>query len=286
MRSRVGLFFRSLVLTLLLILPMVAAVLFFSAQRARQNQLRQVNAARTGIAVEAGAQTTVRLLLAVQQEVPEFLLLRIDAPARAITLCALPSHTVVQAPGGTTTLADCYMAAGPARAATLLGDTLGIAPDAYFAATAQSYAALLNSEITARVDTTALLPAATRATLGYQDDPVAELTVEQAEAWLQSLQAAAQAEDTAAQIRAATWTAFLLQNPGALPNLTEAARTISSRTLTDLRAQDLAEIEQALQYLAGQPALVVDYQLPSGQTGDGGYTLDEAGTALVSELLS
>ena len=112
MHSRKGLFWRSLVFTLLALAPMCAAVLLFAGQRDRRAQLQLSEAAGRGtVGVEAGAQTTCRLLLAVQGDEPEFLLLRIDAPARTLTLCALPGQTLVDAPEGQTTLGDCYLAA-------------------------------------------------------------------------------------------------------------------------------------------------------------------------------
>ena len=136
MRSRKGLFWRSLGFTLLALVPMCAAVLFFAGQRDRQAQLELAAAAGRGqVGMDAGAQNTHRLLLAVQTEEPEFLLLRVDAPARTISFCAVPGQTLVDAPEGQTTLADCYLTAGPARAAQLLQDTLGAGPDAYLAAT-------------------------------------------------------------------------------------------------------------------------------------------------------
>lgn len=91
--------------------------LVFADQRQQQAELELAAAAGRGeVGIDAGAQNTHRLLLAVQTEEPEFLILRIDAPARTITLCAVPGQTLVDAPQGRTTLADCYLAAGlPAR---------------------------------------------------------------------------------------------------------------------------------------------------------------------------
>ena len=158
MRSRRGLFWRSLLLTCLALVPMCAAVLFFADQRQQQAELELAAAAGRGeVGIDAGAQNTHRLLLAVQTEEPEFLILRIDAPARTITLCAVPGQTLVDAPQGRTTLADCYLAAGPARAAQLLEGTLGVGPDAYFAATPDTYAQMIGADTTARFDTAAAL---------------------------------------------------------------------------------------------------------------------------------
>ena len=83
MRSRGTLFWGSLFLTLLLLLPIIGVVQFLSAQRARQERVRQANAAASSVTVEPGAQLTATVLVVVQQEDPGFVLVRLDAPAAA-----------------------------------------------------------------------------------------------------------------------------------------------------------------------------------------------------------
>ncbi len=284
MRSRPGLFFQSLALTLLLLLPMMGVVLFLVGQREEQNELRQAAARQGSVAVETGAQNTHRLLVAIQGDPPSFVLVRLDGPARTITFCGLPSRMLVKAPAGQTTLGDCYMTAGPARAAQLLEDTLGLAPDAYFAATADCYAGFLDETATARVDTASLLEKETRIALGYGTDTVAELTPETAEDFIGQLSEVLE-EPQASSVRAAVWAAFLRQEPTRLTQIPQVARDNSARTLTDLLAQDLYTIEETMTYLAGQSTLTVQYLVPTGQDGADGWVLDEDGTQLLQELL-
>ena len=132
---RIRLFFSSLALTLLLLLPMVGLVEYFAIQRQMQERVRRANAAGTAVQVDPASRYMGSRLLAVQKEEPEFILLRMDAPAATLTLRGLPGIMQLAAPRGTTTLAAAYLAAGPARAAQLLGDTLGTAPQHYLAAT-------------------------------------------------------------------------------------------------------------------------------------------------------
>ncbi len=120
---RVRLFFSALALTLLLLLPMVGLVEYFAMQRQMQERVRRANAAGTAVQVDPASRYMGSLLLAVQKEEPEFILLRMDAPAATLTLCGLPGNMQLAAPSGTTTLAAAYLAAGPARAAQLLGLT-------------------------------------------------------------------------------------------------------------------------------------------------------------------
>ena len=90
MHKRRGLFFQSLVLTLLLVIPMMGMVVFFASQRTEQQMLQQAAAGQTMVSEPAGARNTHRLLLAVQAESPAFLLLRLDGPQQAAIVCALP----------------------------------------------------------------------------------------------------------------------------------------------------------------------------------------------------
>ena len=107
MRSKRGIFWYSLGLTLLLLLPMILTVAFFTDQYQKQQLLRQASAADSTLRIEPGAQGILTLLLVIQQEEPAFLLVRADGPQQTLTLCALPGSLRVNAPAGTTTLADC-----------------------------------------------------------------------------------------------------------------------------------------------------------------------------------
>lgn len=153
---RIRLFFSALALTLLLLLPMVGLVEYFAMQRQMQERVRRANAAGTAVQVDPASRYMGSLLLAVQKEEPEFILLRMDAPAATLTLCGLPGNMQLAAPSGTTTLAAAYLAAGPARAAQLLGDTLGTAPQHYLAATPSCYASFWEQGTTVRLDMAAL----------------------------------------------------------------------------------------------------------------------------------
>lgn len=282
MRSRPGIFWKSLFLTLLLMLPLIGAVAFFASQRQQQESLRQVAAARGGISVEQGAQNTHRLLLVVQQETPAFVLLRIDAPTQHMEFCALPSELWVDAPAGQTTLADCAMAAGPGRAAQLLTATLTDGDAAlpeleYLAATPACWSECFGNAVTARLDPAALgLKAAGESTVELRADGV------------NAFLAAAQdglTGDAAAALRTAVWEAFARQNPDAVQAMPQALREQSARTLTSLMAQDLTALEQTMTYLQKQTALTVDYTVPETEAAEQGFHLTETGREQVLGLL-
>ena len=216
MHKRRGLFFQSLLLTLLLILPMAGAVVYLAGQRS-ERQAAQAEAGQSTLAEPAGARNTHRLLLAVQGEAPAFLLLRLDGPAQQIRFCALPGE---QAPAGTTTLAACYLSAGPARAAELLMNTVGIAPDAYLAATADGFADLWGGGSGVRFDTSSVLPEEARGPLGYGDDPVAQLEAGGVPDFLAGAAGQLGVDPPAlARVRGAVWAAFFRQGKEVLPGL-------------------------------------------------------------------
>ena len=115
MRSRAGFFWCSLWLTLLLLLPLILVVGFLARQRQTQQELRQAAANQSQLQIEPGAQSVWRMLLVVQKEEPAFVLVRADGPAHSVTFCALPGQLLVNAPAGTTTLAECTLSAGAGR---------------------------------------------------------------------------------------------------------------------------------------------------------------------------
>lgn len=286
MHKRRGLFFQSLVLTLLLVIPMMGMVVFFTSQRTEQQMLKQAAAGQTRISEPAGARNTHRILLAVQAEQPAFLLLRLDGPKQAVIFCALPEELVLQAPSGTTTLGDCYLTAGPARASELLGDTLGIAPDAYLAATAGTFSSIWGEDADVRFDTAAVLNAEERRALDCAEETVLELTPDQGAEFLK--QAAALPEQQpagTAKIRGALWAAFFRQNPQHLAGLVEGVRSASSQTLTDLRAQDLYDLEDTLNWLSTATGYHVDYQTLELGRAAGGWQFTADDLELVQTLL-
>lgn len=285
MHKRRGLFFQSLLLTLLIVLPMMGGVVYFAARRG-ERQAAEAAAAGTTLAEPAGARSTHRLLLAVQGEEPAFLLLRLDGPAQQALFCALPGEMQLQAPAGTTTLADCYLTAGPARAAKLLGDTLGIAPDAYLAATAAGFADLWGDGPAIRFDTAAVLEEAVRAELGYGQDSLAELDAAAAPEFLQAAARAGLPPPALAQARAAVWAAYFRQGQPNLAALPDAVRAASARLLTDLTAQDLARLEETLTWLSGAAGFTADYVAAGTEPAADGWQLTADGRDTLLELLA
>lgn len=289
MRSRAGVFWYSLGLTLLLLIPLMAVTLFLLYQRQQQQELRQAAAERGGVQVEQGSQDCWRMLLVVQQEQPAFVLVRADGPARTVTLCALPGALQVSAPAGTTTLADCTLSAGPGRAVQLLQQTLAtgetaLPPLYYLAATPAGWVDFVGSA-SVRFDTASLLGKEARTALGYGEEPVVEVAASGAGEFIERLQSGLDTPGEKAAARAAVWAAFARQDPELLAAMPEAWRGYSARTLTDLLAQDLAGVEDTLTWLTGQSALTVDYCVAATVRQGGEVALTEAGSQTLYALL-
>lgn len=289
MRSKRALFWYSLGLTLLLLLPMVLTIAFFADQYQKQQQLRHAAAAETALPMEPGAQNVFRLLLVVQREPPDFVLVRLDAPSQTVTLCGLPGNLLVNAPAGTTTLAECALTAGAGRAAQLLRGTVAtgenvLPPLFYLAATPTAWVDMAGSA-QCRFDTAALLDRESRASLGYGTEPVVPCTAPRAEELIAQLAAAMPRAGESCRARAAVWSAFARQDPALLAALPQGVRRQSARLLTDLLAGDLTALEQTLTYLSTRTALTVDYRTAAVTTARGGVALTDAGLAAVNDLL-
>ena len=291
MRSKRGIFWYSLGLTLLLLLPMILTVAFFADQYQKQQLLRRASAADSTLRIEPGAQGIFPLLLVIQQEEPAFLLVRADGPQQTLTFCALPGSLRVDAPSGTTTLADCTLAAGAGRAAQLLCGTVATGESAapalhYIAATPATWAACAGSDALVRFDTAALLTPAARQALGYGREPVAECTAAQAGALIEKIQGMLTGASAQADARAAVWAAFARQNPALPAAFPAGLRSQSARLLTDLLAADVSALEDTLTYLSTRPAPAVDYVTAETAKAKGGVCLTDAGMAAVRDLLS
>ena len=289
MRSRAGFFWHSLWLTLLLLLPLIAVVAFLTRQRQAQQELRQAAAAQNQVQIEPGARSVWRMLLVVQKEEPAFVLVRADGPQRSVTFCALPGKLLVNAPAGTTTLAECTLSAGAGRAAQLLTGTLATGETAqpplyYLAATPSCWVDCVGSGTAVRFDTSSLLPAGARLALGYSKDPVVAVSATDAVELIAELQSQMEGS-SAANARAAVWAAFVRQNPELLTAVPEAWRKYSARTLTNLSATDLLGAGETLTFLEEQPALTVDYVTAATRPAPGGVLLTEEGIQLVNRLL-
>lgn len=295
MRSRRELFLQSFFLTLLLMVPIILTTVFFVRQRSQQQLVQQTAGEQENIPVERGAKDSFRLLLMVQRETPAFVLVRLDAPARRVTLCALPPNLEVSAPAGHTTLAECANAAGPGRVCQLLLRTLEEGQDAeetatlgvldYLCATPDCWQSCLGATVSVRFDTAALLTADQWKAMGQQES-IAVVTAGETEEFLSAMEKQLPTEPARANLRAALWEAFLRQNPAEVAALPAQLRQRSARLLTSLLAQDFAAVETTLDYLTRQNGVELDYCLLPCEAGKRTTKLTEEGKTLLRQLMA
>ena len=259
-------FWLAFLLTAAVMLPMAAGTMLWV--QVRQQKADRVSQSQSGVRI---ATPTTRhqytVLLAVPGEAASALVLaRLDAPANQLRLAVIPAEGVVLLGQQTVTLAQAYAGAGPARAAQLLQQTLGIEIDAYLAITAEQLGKALGGADRLRAALSGALTEEELAAAGLTGD-AADYTAKTAHALLEELQAMVAAGRLSAsalgQARAAVWDAAVRQNLEKLPAALPAGlRQVSTNTLTNLTAQDYYTLAETLEFLANQKAAPTAELLP------------------------
>ena len=197
------------------------------------------------------------LLAAVAAQPPAFVLVRLDAPENALRLAVIPAQSLVKNGAETLTLAECYAAAGPARAAALLAETLDFSVDRYLAAAPDTWQSLVEDLGPVRVGLSGALTTGQLSATGMAGE-ARSWTAPAARGYLQQLDTADPAlipPGAAAAARAVLWQGWarqkLEQLPGTLP---AGLRRASGSLLTNLTATDLLALEQTLEFLANAGA--------------------------------
>lgn len=279
-------FWAALGAALLVLLPLVGGTILFTRHSLRQRM--QTAEPQSGIAVSLPrAEHQLSLLVCTPQAdvAPSFVLLYLNASQNCIRLLALPEETVVPFSNGEATLAECYSAAGPARCREALLSALSLPETTRYLALSSSVLNAISDRYgMLRVGFSGALTAEELTASGLSGG-VQGLSAREAQSVLSQLPTTVSPEHRAAA-RAAVWDAFFRQDLDLLPaTMPEALRAHSSSLLTDLTAQDLLTLEQTLEFLANNAALVHSEALP-GMDDAGRYTLTEASHAAVQMLFN
>lgn len=252
-------FWLAFAITLAVLLPLIAALSIYGMVRSRG--AKPVEQSRSDVAIRSpGAENVMNLLVVTAGEEPAFVLVRLDAMEGKINLACLPGQLNADKVPGGRTLASSYQAAGPARAAQMVEEMLGIQIQRYLAITPQNIGEAFGTVGTARVNLTTLMTEGERAAAGF-GGPVQEFTPASAAVFLadQDLEALRMA-----QLRCAVWEAFLRQNLEMLPNaVPQGLRRVSSTLLTDLSALDLYTLADTLEFLADRGGVVEHTPVPA-----------------------
>ena len=276
-------FFFSFLITLGVLLPFVwCGTLYYDTAHSSAEPAAQP---QSGVPILSGSQDSGAFLIALApwQEcpAPSLAILRLDCPQAAISVCLLPPGTVVRSPGGSATLAQSYLTAGPGRAAQLLCETLALPPLSYVAATPGGWALLL-SEPVLRLDTASLLTSAQRTALGLEG-AVGQLSLPQAAA-LCAHGADLLPAESALKLRLAVWENTLQQCRPQLALLADAMRAQSSQLLTSLSATELLRLEKMLRFLSDAESVSLRVQTMPGKAEGQRFALNEQSLALAAQL--
>lgn len=237
-------FWLSFFLTLAVVMPVMGSFVLYAAL---SPQIAPAEQLQSGVPVERpGPKQVFSVFAAVAGEEPAFVLLRLDPVEGVFRMIAVPSQTVVLEQEGSTTLAQAYREAGPARAAKLLEQTLGIAFDRYLAASPEVWGRAAGAAGSARVNLAGVLTKEEQESLEAEGE-VVSLTGSRAARFLAGSKLEPPAQ---AALRATVWQAFARQNKAALPALVESLKKDSGYLLTNVNALDLHHLSQSLEFLA------------------------------------
>lgn len=281
-RSGPRAFWLSFFLTLAVLAPLLVGFVFYSRLSRGRDGAAPADAAQSGVPIlRAGPENDLTVLVAVAASEPGFVLLRLDGAEPAVAVCPLPGESTLLGPEGTVLLKDSYAAAGPARAAELIGGTLNIRIDRYLALTPETLAALWDGLEPPRVNLTGLLDSGELEALGLAGEPVIALEPGEATAFIEGLGLPVARK---ARLRAAVWQAALRQQLAALPAALPAAlRSVSGSLLTDLTAADLYDLTDTLTFLARGDAQVEAEPVPGRyDAASGRYDLAQEAVAFAT----
>ena len=258
-------FWAALGATLLVLLPLMGGTVLLT-HRTTRARIRTAES-RSDIAVSLPKSTDqLTLLVCISGDPPGFVLLYLNAAQNCLNLLAIPSETAVEFGGQEVALARCYAAAGPARCREALLSPLSLPEDTRYLSLSPALLRPLTGRYGSfRVGFSGALTPDELDICG-RSSGIEGLSAPEAGDFLARLDGEfAQRIPPAhrAMARAAVWDAFFRQNlellPAALP---QSLRENSSSLLTDLTAQDLCLLEEILEFLANNTALVEADALP------------------------
>ena len=283
-------FWAALLVALLVLLPLVGGTVLLTRRAVRS---RLASRSQSGVPIRQPKEENRLSLLVCRAPTdttrPGFLLLYLNASQNCIRALALPGEIQVPFGNSTSSLTDCYRAAGPARCREALLETLALPEDTHYLALSPAVLeAIADRYGMLRVGFSGALTAEELSRTGGSAN-VQALSAREAEALLDRIDADSSiSPEHKAAARAAVWDAFFRQELELLPSTLPAAlRAHSSSLLTDLTAQDLLILEETLEFLADRTADIRTGALPGLWDADtGSYSLTDASRAAVQTLFN
>lgn len=262
-------FWLAFTLTLLVMTPGVAAVWAASYWQKTPAADRQ-----EGIPIcQPNENHQLTVLAVVAGDDPAFVLVRLDAMNQTFALGGIPAESVVRVGNGSQTLRQCYEAAGPARVARLLTETLEVPINRYLSATPETWQKLVEDLGPVQVLLHGALTEEQRRAAGLSET-AESWTAAGAHRFLQHLETMdklTMPPQSTALTRAVLWQGWARQKLDQLPRvLPQTMKQYSGRLLTDFTATELFPLAETLEFLANghvQPQVGVLPGKWNGETG-------------------
>ncbi len=279
-------FWAALFTTLLVLVPLMGGTFLLARRQAAQRL--EAAESQSGVPIRLPrASDRMTVLVCVAGEQPAFVLVYLNAEQNCLNLLAIPAQLAVPFGVETASLQECYAAAGPARCLEGVSNVLELPEDTrYLAATADTLVQLLAGYAPLRVGFSGALTAEELALAGRGSvvESWSAAAAHEFLLWLDTEQAVQ--PQHAAAARAAVWDAFFRQNLELLPaRLPDELRDVSGACLTSLTAGDYYTLEETLEFLADNAALVSSAALP-GDWDRENYSANDASRAAVQALFN
>ena len=281
--KRARLFWRSLFLSLAVILPLYLAVAAYGLTRAVPAQ-----EIRTDVPITHPTSTDAKTLLVMTgaEEPENFVLIRFDALENRIVTMAVPGELAVPGTDGPRSLTQAVHDAGPAQAAELLYQVLGIPVSDYVYCTGEELAQLTAGLGNTRMSLANYMSAATLGELQMSIPGVGGLTLNTA-LLCQVLAAGAANPERELLLRSEGYLAFLKAGTESLTQvLPQAMRTAVSEYSTALTATKIYDYERIFGFLEKQNPECRAFTLPGDYGEDGLFSPGRQSDAVVTAFLS
>lgn len=281
--KRSKLFWRSLLMSLAVILPFYLVVAAYGFSRAAP-----VQEIRTDVPITHPTSTDAKTLLVMTgaEEPEHFVLLRFDAMENRVATMAVPAQLAVPGTGGQQSLLQAVQSAGPAQAAELLYQVLGVPVSDYVYCDGELLAQLTAGLGNASMSLANYMSAATLGELQLSIPGVGSMALN-TELFSQVLQAGAANPERELLLRAEGYLAFLKAGMEHLTQvLPDAMRTAVSQCSTALTATKIYDYERIFRFLEKQSPECRSFTLPGEYGEDGLFRPGRQADAVVQSFLS
>ena len=179
-----------------------------------------------------------------------YTIVRLDALHEHIAAVSLPRESIVLVGGAPVRLCGAVQSAGPTQGLRALEDTLGVTIDNYLFASPETLWTIAEQLGTARLKLNAYVPRDALERLALSINGVDTLTLSP-RLFAEVLASGEVPVETACELRACGYAAFLAAGQRSLAALPGAVRSASENIATDLTATQLYDYERLLGFLQG-----------------------------------